>query len=233
MDFRCHRPSTRRTPFGRRRSRTPSPVHIQAPFGQHHPSERQRTTAEAMAAATATPPSPPAAAMRQPSDTCPSAADTRPDWPPGSRPRKWSTTEGPVSAIGDQVPVSVARRHLSARRATELQLLDTARERRQDTTVHHMAQLGQLGFYFRAADGQSADRSGSLQPPCSSSAAGPAGGRLRRPSSAGTTRPEPGNRSRPSSRGRAAAAPASHVLSPPEQVHAMPSQHSRPYAPLG
>jgi hypothetical protein len=89
-------PSTRRTPFGRRRSRDTQPRSHPRPFGQHHPSERQRTTA-AMAAATATPPSPQAAAMRQPSDTRPSAADTRPDWPPGSRPRKWSTTEGPVS----------------------------------------------------------------------------------------------------------------------------------------
>ena len=96
VDFRCHRPSTRRTPFGRRRSRDTQPRSHPRPFGQHHPSERQRTTA-AMAAATATPPSPQAAAMRQPSDTRPSAADTRPDWPPGSRPRKWSTTEGPVS----------------------------------------------------------------------------------------------------------------------------------------
>jgi hypothetical protein len=112
-------------------------------------------------------------------DTRPSAADTRPEWPPGWCPQKRSTTKGPVSVIGDQVPVSVARRHCPGRRARVPQLPDTARKRTQLRTQQSTTwpSSDSLVSTSRAADGQSADRSGSLQLPLRFLKAGPAGGR--------------------------------------------------------
>ena len=232
VDFRCHRPSTADTI-------RPPPLGDTAPFTSKAirptpSSERQRTTA-AMAAATATPPSPQAAAMRQPSDTRPSAADTRPDWPPGSRPRKWSTTEGPVSV-----------------------------DRRSSPGVRGKAALVRPGgrrcrsCWTPPASGRSADTDSPPHGPARTAwfllperrtvnplmfrlvttfltflKAGPAGGRLRgRPRPA--RRPEPGNRPRPFIQSRAAAAPGQATSrSPPEQVHAMPSQAQPPVCPVG
>ena len=134
--------------------RTLSPRSHPRPFGQHHPSERQRTTA-AMAAAAATPPSP-----RQP--PCGST---------GHPPKRSGHATGVAArlvsaeAVDDQRPSQRYRRSspgVRGKAALSGQAGEGATatghrpqaDAAANTAVHHMAQLGQLGFYF-ASGGRS------------------------------------------------------------------------------
>ena len=205
---------------------TPSPVHIQGHSANTIPPSGSGPQRHGSGYSNAAIPAG-SAVMRQPSDTCSSAADTRPDWPPGSRPRKWSTTEGPVSVDRRSSPgvrgkaalVRPGGRRCRSRRTPPA----SGHSRGHDSPPHGPARTA--CSTSRAADGQSADRSGSLQ----LSFTLPqgrllAGGRPRRPSSAGTTRPEPGTALalHPEQGGSSTGQATS--FSPPEQVHAMTSQ---------